>query len=95
MRTKTRIIIALAILFTIAGINAIKKFLRQNSRKIVKNITKKLLKMIGSTVVKALTSIMDIALSLFATSVGELIAKAIDWCDPWWGKKRNNGYVFG
>ncbi|MEE1003265.1 MAG: RHS repeat-associated core domain-containing protein [Acutalibacteraceae bacterium] len=79
----------------IAGINAIKKFLRQNSRKIVKNITKKLLKMIGSTVVKALTSIMDIALSLFATSVGELIAKAIDWCDPWWGKKRNNGYVFG
>ena len=89
------IIIAISGGIAVAGIQSIKKFLKQNSRKIVKNITKKLLKMVGSAVVSALGSILDIALTLFGTSIGDLIARAIDWCDPWWGKTRNNGYVFG
>ena len=80
---------------SIVGIQSIKKFLKNNSRKIVKNISKQLLKMVGSAVVSALSSILDIAFTLFGTSLGDLIARAIDWCDPWWGKRRNNGYVFG
>ena len=89
------IIIAVTGGIAIHGINQIKKFLRDNARKLVKNIAKQLMAMIGSTVANAVSSIVDIALTIFGTSIGDLIARAIDWCDPWWGKTRNNGYVFG
>lgn len=37
---------------------------------------------------------VDIALILFGPSIGDLIAKALDYIDPWWGFRRSNGYIF-
>jgi len=26
---------------------------------------------------------------------GDLIAKALDYANPWWGKLKNNRYIYG
>lgn len=39
----------------------------------------------GKTVSKALPQIINVALTLLGTTIGELIAKAIDYADKWWG----------
>lgn len=74
----------------IAGIAAMKTFLRRNSRKLVKNVSKAIRKMIGSVSSVVITSAIDIALTCFSTSIGGLIALGLDIID---GKR--NGYVFG
>ena len=81
---------------SIIGIKAMRTFIRDNQRKIVKNVTKELVKYIGSMSSVVIASAVEVALTLIGSSVGELIAKALDYIDPWWknGYKRNNGYVF-
>lgn len=74
----------------IAGIGAMKTFLRQNGRKLVKNVSKKIMKMVGSVSANIVTAAIDIALTCFATSIGGLIALGLDIVD---GKR--NGYVLG
>lgn len=39
--------------------------------------------------------VVDLALTIFGTSIGDLIAKALDYADPWWRKTRNNKYING
>lgn len=81
---------------SIIGIKAMRTFIRDNQRKIVKNVTKELVKYIGSISSVVITSAVEVALTLIGSSVGELIAKALDYIDPWWknGYTRNNGYIF-
>lgn len=79
----------------LVGIKAIRAFLQANRRKLVQNITKELTKMIGSYAATFLPAAFDVALTLFGTSIGDLIAKALDWVDPLWkkGYVRSNGYI--
>lgn len=74
----------------IAGIYAIKAFLKSNSRKIVKNVSKTLLKYFGSVSASVVSCAIDVALIAAGTSIGGLIAYGLDYAD---GKL--NGYVFG
>lgn len=74
----------------VCGIYAMKKFLKNNARKLVKNVSKAIMKMVGSVASVLITSAIEIALTCFATSIGGLIALGLDWVD---GKR--NGYVFG
>lgn len=80
---------------SLVGIKAIRTFLKINRRKIVKNITKKLTKMIGTYAATFLPAAIDVALTLFGTSIGDLIARGLDWVDPLWekGYVRGNGYI--
>jgi len=48
----------------------------------------------GPKIKEYLREIISYALDLAGTSIGELIAKALDYADPLWGFKRNNKYIF-
>ena len=43
----------------------------------------------------AYVAAIDAALTLFGTSIGDLIARGLDWVDPLWkkGYARSNGYI--
>ena len=61
----------------------------------MQNITKQLTKMIGSYATTFLPAAIDVALTLLGTSIGDIIARGLDWVDPLWkkGYKRSNGYI--
>lgn len=88
-------IIAITAGKSLVGIKAIRAFLKANRRKLVQNITKQLTKMIGSYAATFLPAAIDVALTLFGTSIGDLIARGLDWVDPLWkkGYARSNGYI--
>lgn len=88
-------IIAITAGKSLVGIKAIRAFLKANRRKLVQNITKQLTKMIGSYAATFLPAAFDIALTLFGTSIGDLIARGLDYVDPLWkkGYARSNGYI--
>ena len=93
-------IINIAIIAITAGksaftLKAIRQLLKDHKRKIVQNITKELTKLLGSMVSILLPAAIDIALELIGTSIGDLIAKGLDYVDPLWkkGYRRNNGYI--
>ncbi len=90
------VIILISLGKSIAGIVAIRAFLKANRRKIVQNVTKQLLKMIGSITSTVVSAAVDLALTLVDNSIGSLLAKALDYVDSWWkrGYRRNNGYIF-
>lgn len=73
---------------------AIKQFLRNNRNELVKRIYRRLVSYIAKLTVSTVSAAVDVALSLFGTSIGDLIAKALDYIDPWFGFTRNNGYIF-
>ena len=80
----------------LVGIKALRAFLKANQRKIVKNVTKELIKMFGSYGSTMVTFAFEAVFTIFGTSIGQIIAKALDYVDPWWnrGYVRNNGYIF-
>lgn len=88
-------IIAITAGKSLVGIKAIRAFLKANRRKLVQNVTKQLTKMIGSYAATFLPAAIDAALTLFGTSIGDLIARGLDYVDPYWGRgyRRNNGYI--
>ncbi len=88
-------IIAITAGKSLVGIKAIRAFLKANRRKLVQNVTKQLTKMIGSYAATFLPAAIDAALTLFGTSIGDLIARGLDWVDPLWkkGYARSNGYI--
>lgn len=88
-------IIAITAGKSLVGIKAIRAFLKANRRKLVQNVTKQLTKMIGSYAATFLPAAIDVALTLFGTSIGDLIARGLDWVDPLWkkGYARSNGYI--
>lgn len=88
-------IIAITAGKSLVGIKAIRAFLKANRRKLVQNVTKQLTKMIGSYAATFLPAAIDAALTLFGTSIGDLIARGLDWVDPLWkkGYTRSNGYI--
>ena len=88
-------IIAITAGKSLVGIKAIRAFLKANRRKLVQNVTKQLTKMIGSYAATFLPAAIDAALTLFGTSIGDLIARGLDWVDPLWKKGyiRSNGYI--
>ena len=49
--------------------------------------------MFGSTVAKALGTAINIAMRIAGTSIGDIIAKALDYMDSMWGYRRNNKYI--
>lgn len=94
--------VAILILYSgykaISGYYVAKDFLKKNKNKIVYQIKGKILSMFGNVVAHGLFTVVDLALTLWGTSAGDLLAKALDYADPWWGNKkyiRSNGYVFG
>lgn len=88
-------IIAITAGKSLVGIKAIRAFLKANRRKLVQNVTKQLTKMIGSYAATFLPAAIDAALTLFGTSIGDLIARGLNWVDPLWkkGYARSNGYI--
>ena len=58
--------------------------------------TKELIKMFGSYGSTMATFAFEAVFTIFGTSIGQIIAKALDYVDPWWnrGYVRNNGYIF-
>lgn len=72
---------------------AFNQFLKKNKNKVVYQIRGKINKMFGKMVGNALPAVIDIAMTLAGTSAGDLIARALDYADGWWGYKRNNGYI--
>lgn len=51
--------------------------------------------MLGKYSTTFLSAAFNIALTLFGTSIGDLIARGLDYADPLWKKGyiRNNGYI--
>ena len=93
-------IIDAAIIILVAGaaINstqAAKLFLKKNKNKVLYTIGGKISTMFPSVNSIAISAAINVALTLAGTSIGELIAKGLDFIDHWWGKPRNNGYIFG
>ncbi|MBO5494498.1 MAG: RHS repeat-associated core domain-containing protein [Eubacterium sp.] len=80
---------------SIVGIKALRAFIKANRKRLIKTVEAELLKLIGTSVSALLPAAFDIALTLLGTSIGELIAKGIDYVDPLWKKGyiRNNGYI--
>lgn len=72
---------------------ALKTFLKKNKNKVVHQIKGKVIKLFGKATAAALPGVIDIAVTLLGSSIGEMIAKALDYIDPWWGFKRSNGYI--
>lgn len=74
---------------------AIKTFIKANRNKLIKTVEKELLKLIGTTASAVVPAALDVALTLIGNSIGDLIAKALDYADPWLkrGYVRNNGYI--
>ena len=70
------------------------KFLRYNRDKLVKEIYRKLVKLISKLTISVVSTAFEVALTLIGTSIGDIIAKALDYVDPWFGFTRNNGYIF-
>lgn len=81
----------------INGYYAAKEFLKKNKNKVVYQIRGKILSMFGKVVANGISSVVDVALTIWGTSIGDMIAKGLDYADPWWGNKyrRNNGYISG
>lgn len=75
--------------FAISGIYAMKKFLKQNSRKLVKNISKQIMKMMGSVSGIIIETAVNEVLTFASTSIGDAIAKIIDKLDG-----NYNGWIF-
>ena len=88
-------IIAISCGKSLVGMKAIKAFIKANRKKLLKTVEKELLKLIGTTASAVVPAALDVALTLIGNSIGDLIAKALDYADPWWkrGYVRNNGYI--
>ena len=87
------IIIAVSLGRTYMSYKALKQFLKVNKNRVVYQIRGKILEYFGWSIVRVLPTVIEIALTLFGTSIGEMIAKALDYIDSWWGYKRSNGYI--
>ena len=81
---------------SLVGNKAIKEFLKVNKKKIVKNVSKTLLKYLGSESSIWITAAIETGLTLFGTSIGDLIAKGFDHIDPYIDERyiADNGYIF-
>lgn len=88
-------IIAISCGKSLVGMKAIKAFIKANRKKLIKTVEKELLKLIGTTASAVVPAALDVALTLIGSSIGGLIAKALDYADPWLkrGYVRNNGYI--
>ena len=88
-------IIAISCGKSLVGMKAIKTFIKANRNKLIKTVEKELLKLIGTTASAVVPAALDVALTLIGNSIGDLIAKALDYADPWLkiGYVRNNGYI--
>jgi len=87
------LIIAVSLGKSYVGFKALKAFLKANKNKVLHQVSGKIIKMFGYSVAKALPGIIDLALTLLGTSIGELIAKALDYADCWFGYTKSNGYI--
>ena len=93
------VLIALAITGTQRTVpcvpKAIRTFIKANRNKLLKIVSKEIIKMLGKYSTTFLSAAFNIALTLFGTSIGDLIARGLDYADPLWKKGyiRNNGYI--
>lgn len=80
---------------SLVGIKAIRTFIKANRNKLLKTVSKEIIKMLGKYSTTFLSAAFNIALTLFGTSIGDLIARGLDYADPLWKKGyiRNNGYI--
>lgn len=69
---------------------AMKEFIRKYKNKLLYMISGKI-----SSFVIALFLHCNWIRLLAGSSIGEMIAKGLDYADAWWGYPRSNGYVFG
>lgn len=79
----------------IHGITAMRKFIKANRKLVIKTVQKELLKLVGTTMSVIIPAVIDLTLTIVGTSIGDLIAKAIDNYEYKLkkGYVRNNGYI--
>ena len=68
---------------------ALKKYLKDNGRKWAKTVTPVVMKYVGISIGSALSTVINIALTLVGTSIGGLIAYGLDVVDG-----RLDGYIY-
>lgn len=89
-------IIDLAVFFWGIGSSykAVITFIRKNRNKVLKVCEKELRKAIGWNAAGMIASALNVVCIVAGTSLGSIIANALDYVDPWFGYKRNNKYIF-
>lgn len=89
-------IIDLAVFFWGIGSSykAVITFIRKNRNKALKVCEKELRKVIGWNAAGMIASALNVVCIVAGTSLGSIIANALDYVDPWFSYKRNNKYIF-
>lgn len=87
-------LIAISLGKTYFAKGALKKLLQRNKFRIVRILSKTLKRILKSRAAKIISGAMAVTMTVFGTSLGDIIARALDYADGWWGYKRNNGYIF-
>jgi len=85
-------LIAIGLGVSIKTGNALAKLLKSNAGKeLTRTVRAKITKLFGTSAGAAVSAAIDVALTITGTSIGNLIAKGIDYIDV----RKRNGYVFG
>lgn len=87
------IIIVVSLGKSYASAKVLKAFLKANKNKLIYQVRGKLVKMFGSTIARMLPLVFDLATTIIGSSIGDMLAKALDYADKWFGYKRSNGYI--
>ena len=73
---------------------AVITFIRKNRNKVLKVCEKELRKAIGWNAAGMIASVLNVVCIVAGTSLGSIIANALDYVGPLFGYKRNNKYIF-
>ena len=84
-------IIALTTGYATAGKKALSIIIRKQKSSLIKYTARIVRKKLGSAAASWVSAAVNIALSFFGSSIGQLIAKALDYLDGRHGFKRSNG----
>ncbi len=87
------VLILIGVVSTNKTLSALKNLIRRHRKGITKRVWRRICRYFTKLTISWLSTAIDIALTLFGTSIGDLIAMALDYIDPWWGYRRSNGYI--
>lgn len=86
-------LILIGVVSTNKSLAALKRLIRKNRNGITKRVWRRICGYFTKLSISWVSTAIEMALALVGTSVGNLIAKALDYIDPWWGYRRSNGYI--
>ena len=87
------VLILMGVVSTNKTLSALKRLIRKNRKGITQRVWRRICGYFTKLTVSWLSTAVDVALVLFGSSIGDLIARALDYIDPWWGYKKSNGYI--